>query len=129
MKKKRIKENRATIMEVRRLKAIECILATKGKNIKKCLLEAGYGPAYAANSQHFMNTKEVRMKLDWFKYECEEIRKRMDKTRNKARYKELSDSYLGLKKLHQLLGGNPTEIIKITDKEKKAVDDAFGLNT
>lgn len=127
--KNKTKQIEATVSDKRRAKAIELILANKGKNIQKCLIEAGYGKGYAHNPQDFLNTKEVRMKLDWLKYECEQLQIRMDKTRNKAKYKELSDTYVNLKKLHQLLGGNPTEIFKISDEEKAEVDRAFRDNS
>ena len=126
--KQRIKKIQYKDSDKRRIKAIELILANKGKNIQKYLIEAGYSKEYAHNPSDFLNTKEVLKKLDWFKYECEAIKERMDKTRNKAKYKELSDSFSALTKLQQLLGGNPTEIFKITEEEKSAVDKAFKDN-
>lgn len=110
---------------IKRKTALSKIIETKGMNISKCLKEADYSDAYAHNPQDFMNTKAVKKELDWLKYEQEQIRLRMEKTRNKAKYKELSDTYVGLSKINQLLGGNPTERIQISEEDKRMIDEAF----
>ena len=109
----------------RRTTAISKILGSKGKNKKKSLIEAGFSVNYADNPSQFMNTKKVKKELDWLKYEQEQIRDRMEKTRNKAKYKELGDTYQRLNKITQLIGGNPTERIIISSEDKEAIDKAF----
>ena len=89
------------------------------------MVEAGFSVNYADNPSQFMNTKKVKKELDWLKYEQEQIRDRMEKTRNKAKYKELGDTYQGLSKITQLVGGNPTERIIISSEDKEAIDKAF----
>ena len=111
--------------DIRRTTAISKILGSKKKNIKKSMVEAGFSVNYADNPSQFMNTKKVKKELDWLKYEQEQIRDRMEKTRNKAKYKELGDTYQGLSKITQLVGGNPTERIIISSKDKEAIDKAF----
>ena len=90
--------------------------------------EAQYSDNYANNPLQFMNTNKVKQELDWIKYEQERIRERMEKTRNKAKYKELGDVYQGIGKISQLIGGGATERIMITEEEKQKVDEAFNNN-
>lgn len=123
-----IKQHIPSKNDIKRKTAISKILESKGKNKRKSLILAGYKENYADNPSQFMNTKKVRKELDWLKYEQEQIRERMEKTRNKAKYRELSDTYIGLSKITQLLGGNPTERIQISDEEKQKVDEAFNNN-
>lgn len=124
----RVKKIKQSPQSIRRTKALKLILDSKGKNKSKCLKEAGFSLAYAHNPQDFMNTTAVKKELDWLKYELEAIRERMEKTRSKAKYRELSDTYIGLSKINQLLGGNPTERLMITAKEREEVDQAFNNN-
>lgn len=114
--------------EIRRKIALSKIIENKGKDKRKSMIRAGFKPSYADIPSQFMNTKKVRKELDWLKYEQEQIRLRMEKTRNKAKYKELGDLYLGLSKINQLLGGNPTDRLVITSEEKAKVDEAFKAN-
>ena len=123
-----LKQRIPTPGEIRRKTAIEKIIESKGKNKGKCLREAGYKKGYEVNPHEFMNTKKVRKELDFIKYEMDQIKLRMEKTRNKAKYKELADTYQGFSKINQLLGGNPTDRLVITSEEKAKVDEAFKLN-
>ena len=111
----------------KRKKAIEAIVITKGKRKDLSLLQAGYSEAYSGNPSQFMATNAVKKELNFLQYETDRIKERLEKTRNKAKYKELSDSYVGFKKLGQLIGGNPTERLVISAEERRAVDDAFML--
>jgi len=115
--------------DIRRITAISKILGSKNKNKKKSMIESGFSLNYANNPSQFMNTKKVRKELDFLKYELERIQEQMDRTRNKAKYKELADTYQGFSKLSQLLGGNPTEKIQISVEDKDLIDRAFQNNT
>ena len=123
-----IKQHIPSRNDIRRKTAISKILESKGKNKGKSLKEAGYSNNYAINPSEFLNTKKVKKELDWLKYEMEQIQLRMEKTRDKAKYKELGDTYQGFSKIQQLLGGGATERIVITDEERSAVDKAFNNN-
>jgi hypothetical protein len=123
--RERIKQKKAGSYEKKRLKAVELIIDSKGKNVGEQLKRAGYSDNYAHNPQNFLATDAVKKEIDFIKYEKAKIIERMDKTRKKAKYKELSDSYLGFSKLNQLLGGGATERIVITPTEKEEVDKAF----
>lgn len=123
--RERIKQKKAGEYEKKRLKAIELIVERKGKDKGRSLIEAGYSEKYAINPNQFLSTDKVKKELNFIEYEKERIKERLEKTRKKAKYKELSDSYLGFSKLNQLLGGGATERIVITPEEKKEVDNAF----
>ncbi len=123
-----LKQRIPTAGEIRRKSAISKIVERKGKNKGKSLRESGYSKKYATNPSQFLNTKKVRKELDFIKYEMDQIKIRMEKTRNKAKYKELADTYQGFSKINQLLGGNPTDRLVITSEEKAKVDEAFKLN-
>jgi len=128
MKRKPIKKIIPSKNAVKREKALSRIIENKGKDKGKCLLEAGYSNNYAINPSDFMNTLAVRKELNFLQYETDRIKERLEKTRNRAKYKELTDSYIGFKKLGQLMGGNPTERLTITAEERQAVDEAFKAN-
>ena len=123
--RERIKQKKVAENTKRRMKAIELIVANKGKHKGESLVQAGYSDKYATNPNQFLKTDAVQRELDFLKYEQTKIKERMEKTRNKARYKELTDTYVNFKKLGQLIGGEATERIAITPEERKDVDDAF----
>ena len=123
--RERIKQKKTGPYTKKRLKAIELLIDRKGKDKGECLRLAGYSDNYAHNPQNFTKTLKTRAILDYFGTEIEEIKKRMAKTRNKARYKELGDLMLGMVKMSQLMSGEATERIAITPEERKDVDDAF----
>ncbi len=110
---------------IRRKRTVMKMVANGGKQIGKTMEAEGYSKAYAHNPQKFLNAKKTKELLGWIDYELEQIASRMEKTRNKAKYKELSDTFVNLKKLNQLLGGQATERIVITPEDKKEIDDAF----
>jgi hypothetical protein len=112
-------------LDIRRVKTLEGIVASRGVGKGKIMKKEGYSKAYAKNPKQFLNCKKTQSLLGWIDFELKKIAERMDKTRNEAKYKELSDSFVNLKKLHQLLGGGVTDRIQITDEDKKAVDEAF----
>lgn len=112
-------------LDIRRVKALDGIIASRGVDKGKIMRDSGYSEAYAKNPRQFLNAKKTKSLLSWIDFELEEIAKRMDKTRNKAKYKELSDSFVNLKKLNQLIGGGATERLAITAEDKKQVDEAF----
>ena len=114
--------------DIRRKRAVEDILETQGRNLGASMRKAGYAENYARIPQIFMRTNKTKAMLDWINYEVEKCADRMDKTRSKAKYKELSDSLVNLKKLGQLLGGQATERIVISPEEKEEVDRAFNIN-
>ena len=116
-------------LNIRRVEAIDNIVSSRGKDKGKAMIKAGYSKAYAKNPKQFLNTSTTKGLLNWIDYELEKIAKRMDQTRDQAKYKELSDSFVNLKKLKLLAGGNPTEILEISDKERQEVLDAFNNNT
>jgi hypothetical protein len=124
----RVKKIKQSNRSIKRTKALTSILENKGKNKFQSLKNAGYSINYAKNPKQFLETDAVKKELNFLEYETEQIKKRLEKTRNKAKYKELTDSYLGFKKLSQLIGGNPTERLQITAKEREEVDEAFNNN-
>jgi len=112
-------------LDIRRIEALDNIMANRGAKKGEAMRKAEYSKAYSKNPKQFLNAKKTKELLGWIDYELEQIAKRMEKTRNKAKYKELSDTFVNLKKLNQLLGGNATERIVITEAEKQEIDDAF----
>jgi len=112
-------------LDLRRVEAVNKMVASGGAEKGKAMIESGYTKAYAKNPKKFLRCKKTQELLGWIDYEIAQIAKRMDKTRDKARYKELSDSFVNLKKLSQLIGGQATERIEISDKDKKEIDAVF----
>ena len=113
---------------LRRKMTIEKILENKGKSVSRALKESGYAVNYAKNPKFFLNAKKTKALLGWIDYELQQIALRMDKTRNKAKYKELSDTFVNMKKLSQLIGGNPTERIELAPAQKEEIDNLFEEN-
>jgi len=112
-------------LDLRRIEAVNKMVENGGASKGKAMIESGYTEAYAKNPKKFLKCKKTQELLGWIDYEIQQIAKRMDKTRDKARYKELSDSFVNLKKLSQLIGGQATERIEISDKDKKEIDAVF----
>ena len=85
----------------------------------KMMREVGYSKSYSEKPYLWFNTKAGKKFLDWLDYEIEKITIQMDKVRNKAKYRDLADTLVNLKKLQQALGGKPGEIIKfeLTDEQ------------
>lgn len=113
---------------IRRKRAIEDIIATKGKSVGASMRKAGYGPGYSHNPQDFLNCAKTQKFIDWVNYELTKVAERMEKTRDKAKYKELADTFVNLKKLNLLLGGQATERIAISEEEKAEVDKVLDNN-
>jgi hypothetical protein len=112
----------------RRKAAIEDIIATKGKSVGESMRKAGYGPGYAHNPQDFLKCAKTQQFIDWVNYELEQVQDGMERTRNKAKYKELADTCVNLMKIKMLLGGQATERIVISEEEKAEVDSVLNNN-
>ena len=85
----------------------------------KMMREVGYSKSYSKKPQQWFNTKPGKNFLAWLDCEIEQIANRMNEVRNKAKYKELADTLVNLKKLKQTLEGKPIEIEELTIKWKK----------
>jgi len=85
----------------------------------KMMREVGYSKSYSKKPKQWFNTKAGKDFLAWLDYEIEQVANRMNEERNKAKYKELADTLVNLKKLQQTLEGKPGEIVKfeLTDEQ------------
>jgi len=102
-----------------RKKLSENLCKKPKKPTGKMMREVGYSKSYSKKPQQWFNTKAGKDFLAWLDYEIEQVANRMNEERNKAKYKELADTLVNLKKLKQTLEGKPIEIEELTIKWKK----------
>lgn len=99
----------------------------------KAMKEAGYSPsACRAPGLNLYSRKgfEIASKglVEQLEEERQAVIEDMKKKRKKAGYQHLTSSLDTTTKLIQLLGGNATEIIQISDEEKGNIDKLFNKN-
>jgi len=102
-----------------RRKRVICKLVENGRSVSRAMRESGYSKAYSKHPEKFLKTdkakKELKPILERLKEERDAALEQMRKTRDKAKYNELSNTTEGFTKLLQLLEGKPTEIQEIKD--------------
>jgi len=120
-------------------KFISLLLENMGKQRKTKTLggiakEAGYSNAMASNPHLILQSRTIRKELKEF---INKLREKRDMALDgltkekieKASARDIAGTLDILIKNQQLLGGNTTEHITITEEEKREVDEAFESNT
>lgn len=110
----------------------EEVLATIGRGekpvLEKIAVQKGYSPKTArGNVKQIVETKSYQETIGNSPFvqamikERDEVIKRMQKTRGKAKYRDLTDALDKLTKNVQLLTGGKTENVGLIEEERKSV--------
>jgi len=100
------------------------------KTLGRILLDSGYSPNSADNPALITDSPTIQNGLkaftDKLKLKREKALDYLDDNKlKKSNGRDLAGIVDILTKNHQLLGGEPTERIKISDEDRKLIDEAF----
>ena len=124
-KRNRISENARAVAEEVKLKVSKGEKIVMGKIIKKHGYSDGISkqPIRVRKTQSYQ--KEIKPVVDRLIIERDRAIKALKGKISRAKYRDLTDAIDKLTKNIQLLGGKPTDILKISPQEKAKIDKAL----